>query len=367
MKRLALIGMTLALAIVFTVSAFIGMAVGFEPLTFGAVAVVLTLLVKKPKGSFAAGLDVSEVASQLNEYIHTGYNLRDIWKRAMQQLEFEQYMFKKSGVRGKFSFLNSSSTEVLQPWQKAWTPKGAVAFTPYINEAFHQKIDFTIDNIDEIFDGYLNFMGDETLLRKDWPLVRYIMEQHIMPQVIEELNIQSAQGVHDAPTPGTAGASIDGANGILTIVENEITATNLDEIVTGAITVSNAVEKTELFLVSIDDKVLKNCKQLFMNKTNARFYHKNYRALFGSTNDPMSKGNLKLDYYDIEVVGLDAFAGKNRIMTTPVGNMVVGYDKIYTPNSMDVQQDKRVVNLLADFVRGYGFKTLAEVYVNDQE
>lgn len=358
------------LLVVFIFGATLGYCVGADPYVSGAVITVGAALFKLPTQSLAMGLNVSEVALQLGEYVKADFVQAEIWKRMLTGLELEQYMFRKSNVTGKFSFLSSDTTEVIQAFQKQFTPKGTTSFVPYINEAFHQKVDFQIDNIDELYDGYLNFFTDETKLRKDWPFVRYVMVEHIMPKMLNELNIQAAQGSYVAPTSGTAGPSIAAANGILTIVENEISDANLDEITTGAIDATNAVNKIEGFLDSIDaldPNVLKSCKYVFCNKTIARHYQRNYRQLFGSTNAAGTKGQLKLDDYNLEVVGLDAFAGKNRLMTTPDQNLVVGYNKIYQPNSMDVQLDKRVVNLLADFWRGYGFRTLQNVYVNDQE
>jgi hypothetical protein len=45
--------------------------------------------------------------------------------------------------------------------------------------------------------------------------------------------------------------------------------------------------------------------------------------------------------------------------------MLTMYDKVYAPNSFEVEKDKRVVNVMADFKRGYGFGSLTEVFTND--
>lgn len=337
-----------------------------QSITF-VVAASILIAASGRKFGLRDGIDVSAVASELGEYMRV-YTAQ-IWRKVYQQLEFEKYMRKIGNQRGKFSSLQSSATDVLQAFQPGFTAKGKTTFTAYVNEVYRTKVDYLLDDIDEIYAGYLGFMGDENRNRADWPLVKYIVEEHIIPKIAEELDIASARGVYVAPTTGTPGNSINICNGILTLITNEIAATNLTAITTGAITVSDALDKFETFVEDIEDldpSVLTKKAKIFCSKTMERYYKHDYRANFGQYNDPMSKNRTKLDNYDVEIVGLRAFGNSNRLLLAPEGNLLVGYDKIYVPNSFKVEEARREVAIMTDFHRGYGFGTLDQVFASDQ-
>jgi hypothetical protein len=198
------------------------------------------------------------------------------------------------------------------------------------------------------------------------PIVKYIIENHFINKIREELDTISGKGVFDAPTALTAGASIDSVDGILTKIAAEITASNITPIVTGAIGSSDALTKTEVFHDALPSKYRSMPGVIFMSATNALYYQRNYRTAFGGTNDQLAKGNLKLDGTKKEIVGLDCFEGSDRILFTPKENLLCMFDKVYTPSTFVVESEKRNVNIMTDFHRGYGFGNLGEVFVNDQ-
>jgi hypothetical protein len=352
------------------VASFVGVSVGATPTTSLAVTavVIVSLSVISSKTKLADGMrtgfDVSEIITQLGAYSRKV--APEIWRKIFTGLELEQYMKKVSGVTDVYKTMSSSNSEILQPFQSGFQEKGAVAFTAYENKVRQIKIDYLLQNMDDIYATYLAFMADESKSRTEWPLVKYIWENHLIPSIKEELNLLSAKGVYAAPTPGTAGSSISSTDGILTIVAREITATNLSAIVTGAVTTSNAVDKFELFNDSMDAKYREMKGIIFCSKTLETYYKRDYRNVFGLTNDKDAKDNTKLDATQKVIVGLECFEGSQRMLFTPANNLLCMYDKIMVPNGFDVQKENRDVKLLADFKRGYGFGTLEEVFVNDQ-
>jgi len=357
--------LVLKLSLAYTFGSVIGLAGGIpQPEVVGYIFVAGAFFASLPKHAAADGVDVSAIATQLGQYVFL--NKTKIWTTLKQGLEWEQFMTKVPNWKGKSAYLNSTQSEVTQPYQSAWTPKGTATWHPYISESFHMKIDYALGDMNNLYDGWVEFMSDETKERKDWPFVRWIIDESIIPKVMEELNIISARGVYAAPTPGTAGGFMTSADGHLSIITREITAGNLVPIVTGAITTSNAVDKTELFLDTIPELETLKGGTVFMSKGNAKKYMRNYRTLFGSTNSKDSKGNLKMDDFEINVQGVAAFGSSQRMLFTPKENLLLLYDKIAVPNQISVQQNLRVVSLLSDFWRGYGFGTLQRLYVNDQ-
>jgi hypothetical protein len=361
MKKLFLIAIV---SLVYSIGYAIGTELHVNPILSGLAVTAISCVGLAPKGSLFAGLDISAINTELGAYWRV-YQ-KEIWRKLFTELELEKYMRKVPNVTDEYVVPSSSNTELLQPFQKAWTPKGSVAFDARINKVRQIKIDYLLDSMDEIYRSYLAFMADETTERKNWPLVKYIVMNHIIPGMREELNQISATGNYAAPTPGTAGAYLTSTDGILTIVADEITATNLTPITTGVVTQSDALDKFETFNDSMPVKYRDMAGVILCSATLARYYQRDYRANFGSFNALDSKDNLKLDATKKVIVGLECFEGSQRMLFTPQNNLLCMYDKIDVPSSFEFQVENRTVKILGDFKRGYGFGNLSEVFVNDQ-
>jgi hypothetical protein len=347
--------------------AIIGNAAGMTPeqsAYTGAVGTGLSMLATAPSGSLRAGIDLSDVTSTLGAYWRKFE--KDIWKAITQEIVFEQYTTKISGVTDEYVSTLSSHTEFLQPYQKQWTPKGAVTFTPYINKVRNIKADITVDGLDDLYATYLAWMADESKTYKDYPFVKWMIMDHIVPGIRQEIEMMSCQGEYAAPTPGTPGGYMTSVDGILTIVANEITATNLTPITTGAITLANAVDKFEQFNDDLPEVYQNMAGDILCSPTLAKYYARDYRNTFGSTNDQLAKNNLKIDASNKRIVGIPGFEGSGRILFTPKANLITMYDKNTGLDKFDVQQFQREIYILGNFKRGYGFRTLDGVFANDQ-
>lgn len=364
MKKLSLVSVLLSVA--FLAGAIVGSMFGFNPMISGAIVATGSLFASVPAGAFATGIDVSDIVTDLGAYMSVPKTMQELWSRLFTGLELAPYTKKISGVTGSYAGVQSTMSEVLQPWQSAFTKKGVATMTPYLNQVYRMKVDYVIENIDDVVGSWLMFLHDETKERKDWPLVKYILEMELLPKVIEEMNSAMCVGEYAAPTPGTAGAAADSMNGLLTIIANEITATNLTAITTGAIASTDAVSKIETFADGIDTKWTDKGGIIFCSKTVERYYKKDYRDTFGLTNDKDAKNNTKLDHYNINLVGLEGFGSSQRLVYVAPNNLLHLYDKIFQPSQFQVQQDKRDVVLFSDWHTGVGFNSLDAVYVNDQ-
>lgn len=329
------------------------------------VSVGLSLFVPKLSGTLNAGLDLSNVTSLLGAYVRK-YE-KQIWQLVTQDIEFEKYMRKVSGVTDEYVITTGEVSELLQPYQNEWTPKGEADFLPRINKVRQIKVDYTVNNLDDVYRTYLTFLATEGVDRKEWPLVRYIVTELMVPKMREELAVLSAKGVYAAPTPGAAGASIDSVDGILTVVSDEITATNLTPITTGAITQADIIDKIEEdFVDALPTKYKSMATPIFMAEEMKMMYWRAYRGEFGGNANYDGKQKVFVDGTKKEIIGIPELNGSQRMIHTTKNNMLCMYDKIMTPNSMEVQKDKRAINVLTDFKRGYGFGNLSEVFVNDQ-
>jgi hypothetical protein len=282
------------------------------------------------------------------------------------KIQLENYCRKVSGVTDEYAIKSATQSDVLQAFQHAWTPKGTTSFHALINKVRQIKIDYEIKEIDDLYKSFAAEMADETKIRSKWEFVKWIVENQIMPKIAEEMDYNSYNGVYTAPTPGTAGSSVGSVDGFKTVIEGLITSADITPVATGAITPTNILDKVESFVDDLPAKYRNMKAPILMSSTNARRYWRDYRANFGGNSDYTGKNNLKVDATNKMIIGIDAMEGSDRFIHTPKNNMLVMFDRIDNISKLETQLDKRVINLLGDFKRGYGFGDLNLLYVNDQ-
>jgi hypothetical protein len=359
------------LFLAFALGSSAGNAFGIDGTLTGSLFTAGALIANNPVGALANGISLSgvnpvDIVSDLSKYMAIESNQMNFFRQLRNGLELAPYVKSIGNQRGNYVGVSSSTSELLQAFQQGWTPKGTTSFVGYNNEIFKLKMDFILDNIDAITDSWLFYLSQENVERKDWPLVKYIMEMELLPKVTEELNTAMCKGNYVAPTAGTAGNAIDSMNGLLTIVADEIADSALTPIVTGSISAANAVTRFETFMDGIDPLVANKGGRILCSTTVARFYKKHYRTLFGATNDQAAKNNLKMDEYNVEIVPINGFGTSQRLVFSQPGNLIHLYDKLISPSGFNVQQDKRNVAIFADWHCAIGFQSLQGIFVNDQ-
>lgn len=354
----------------FLLNAFLGgilaISIGVHP-AIGATALnVVALAIPQDSTvlNAATGFSLTDINTALGAYCRKFE--RQIMTGIFQKVQLENYCRKISGVSDEYAIGSATQTEVLQPFQHAWTPKGTSSFDAIINKVRQVKIDYEISEIDQLYQSYICEMADESKHRSKWEFVRWLVSNQIMPKVAEEMDHNSYNGVYAAPTPGTAGASSTSVNGFKKVIEDLITAGDLTPVATGAIDATNILDKVEGFVDDLPAKYQAMKAPILMSSTNARKYWRDYRNNFGGNNNYQDNNNLKVDATNKMVIGIDAMNGSDRFIHTPKANMLVMFDKISYPANLETQVDKRVINLLGDFKRGYGFGELSTLFINDQ-
>ena len=103
---------------------------------------------------------------------------------------------------------------------------------------------------DDLEATWLGFLADDSLDRKVWPFVRWLIEVHALPQIQEDYELYEVYGGNYAApvngVPGPAGTAMDG---IKTTLNGLVTAGRITPISIGAIPSDPAafVDYVELF------------------------------------------------------------------------------------------------------------------------
>lgn len=261
----------------------------------------------------------------------------------------------------------AAMTRVLQPFQKAFTPIDPLTITPVEIQAYKLKIDAS-EYPDDLEATWLGFLAGNSLNRKDWPFVRWFMEEHLIPQAKEDYELLEVyKGVYAAPTPGTAGAVSTSMVGFKKLIADYITATRITPITTGAPSATNTtwVGQVESFADSINTKYWGVKMQLAMSEMNARKFARGYQEKYGKdTNYKDGKGEVP--FTNLTVIGLPSMGTSNRIWCTPKSNAVRLMKKTENMDNMNIENVDRQVKLYTDWWDGVGFIIPEVVFCNEQ-
>lgn len=287
-------------------------------------------------------------------------------------LEYEN-IFPVRASDNVWSAPNVTAGEVIQPYQPGFTPKSTVTFDAQDLKLQKIKIDLTYDadDLEKWFESWKIEWHSIGLPESEWSFPRYIYDTVLMPKILEEMNTNAFKGLYTAPTTGTAGLSINSVTGLIERFKAGVTAGDITEIVTGAITSANAVSKFETFCDTLPELYRDLPGTIYTDFTTKKFYDRDYRAQFGTGNGVGGNANndSRLDGTDKRVVGLHGLTGTNGLIFVPnTKTNIVWGTRIGMPAMPSIRwkdNDIRVLKGTTEFYRFYGYEYPLEVFIND--
>lgn len=277
---------------------------------------------------------------------------------------------------GKFEKWDDVKDEVALPTLSIGNivkPANAAAFEPAANalnfgarmlKARAMKVDLLLipNQLEKTWLGKYNVKGSDAF---QMPFEQYIM-QYIVEKAQEEMYLQAIyKGVYN-PAGATATATMDG---LLKLIQDEITATKIAPVVTGAITSANVIDQLEKVYDSLGEAYKAKATQMVVAPTIFDWYNRSYRTRFGANaNYDGMKQSIILDGTSCEIVKEPALAGSQRVICTPVANKVYGFDSASDESDIFTQIENRTIKVFMDFKAGVQLKEVHSraLAVNDQ-
>lgn len=262
-----------------------------------------------------------------------------------------------------YRLAQSKMTELVQAFQKSWTPKGDIEFTPNPIQLFKLKVDLEIYP-DDIEDNWLGFLASNNLSRKEWPLIRYILESHFYKQIDDDLERKAYyKGVYAAPTAGTAGVTSASMNGLKTF----LTSDKVNHVTMPALDADTIYDQIEAFYENISEEYQNSRMIIGLAPKWKRAFLKDKRSLGYYDISSPSQIDDTLDFSPARVIGLPSMIGTDDIWATPVDNFLHITKKGENAAKVKIEESKRVVNLLTDWWEGFGFGINEVVWTNVAE
>lgn len=313
-------------------------------------------------------ITVTDIVTEYGAYYeNAGQNKDRLKKLLMQPVETEKYCTVVTTEDTTWKLGKSLIEKILQPFQNGWTPKSAASFKPNVINLRKLKVDEEF-NPDDIEDTWLGFLAANEMDRKNWPVVRYLIEELYINKLFEDWENEAIfKGVYDAPTPNVAGDPADVIDGFRKLIIDGINDSTINRVtLSSALAADNIFESVETFADSISGVYKNKSMNLFMSPTWARAYKRDKRNEFGYTDNNLSGA---VDFTNLSVIGLPSMEGSNVIFTTPKENMFVLNGRRSKSPAFTIEGLKRMVYFYTDFWKGVGFGLNEAVwaYIPDSE
>lgn len=317
-------------------------------------------------------IDITDVKAELNTAIPLGTKLDLLDARVYGGYNDAKY-FRQIESNGKdYKAISALISEVVQQFTAAWTPKGTGKFTPLTIPYRRHKINVAI-NPTEVIGTWLVDLYKQGLSPEQQPLVQYIVNNHVMPKVSEDITFSMlGKGKYKEATNVQNGAegtpAADGMDGLETILVMAKAAGNtkinffkdarnvleitddkefLEYIHSFAESIS-PIFKTSIFQIKCSDKVLQR-------------YRKCDFTLYGKYVGE-DQGN-KIRFSKFELVTMDCLYDSPILFATPEGNMAMLVDHASAGSCInDVQKADYLVKIFGEFGLSVGFLIAEAVF-----
>lgn len=298
-------------------------------------------------------INISEIVSEFQGFVGKNNDLKKLLLQPTESTKFMTRVMQEDPYRAAKAVID----DLVQGFQKGWTPKGNATFTPIQIDHRRHKIDLEFFP-DEIVGTWLGFLAKENTNRTEWPISKYIIYELILKKVAQNRELKMyGTGVYEAVTPDSAQAVGKSMNGFVTILENLHASgtSNVNFIELEALTEDNIFEQLELFSDSIDEIYQSIPMNIHLSRAWFKKYLRKRRDLHGGDTNYDGMKNFLIDGTNLTLVPLPSMAGKDVIFCTPSENWIWLTKINDGASSLNIETSKRQIFLYADWHESVGF------------
>ena len=313
-------------------------------------------------------MDVTEITEAFGAYYeNSGQNMKRILSMLSQGQVTPNYCTPVKTDDTIFKLSQLTLGKIVQPFQKAWTPTNAAAFTPNEIRLFHFKIDEEIFP-DDIEATWLGFLAGQGLDKKDYPLIKFLIEhadQGYLAKINADMELEEyGAGVYVQPIPGQVGITGTGMDGLIKQLQVGVDAETINSINIGALAAEGIFDQVELFVDGISEIYQNTKMNIFMSPKWRKAYLRDKRVQGFYDLKGASEINDSVDFTPQQVVGLPSLSNTDVIFATPQTNLLHLTKKSANKSIIKVEEYRRNVSLMCDWWEGLGFGVNGAVWTN---
>ncbi|MBC6988559.1 hypothetical protein [Hymenobacter sp. BT491] len=299
-------------------------------------------------------INATQLKAELGAYART--NNKEIRSMAYGKSVTAKFMRTVPSVKGKFPALQAITGHVVQAFSAVWTPLGVTKFKVNELKNYRQKVNYPL-RPDDIQAGWLAHLYEENKKPQDMPISKYIINDQLMPKVVEDREVLLCRGVYDATKPQEFGKSMDGVEEIIRQGLQANSANPVFQIPMEAITVANITDQVTEFELALPEVLKPLLKRIFMSTSNLERYRLDYFKKYGAYPSYTENKGYTTILGNRELIGLPGLAGSDLIFSTPDENFLRLIDLNDEPVITDVQAQDYDVKIFMEWWEGVQFWT----------
>ncbi len=289
-------------------------------------------------------------------YLKEGQNRQRLHRALLQMpVTLERHARHIRTTETLYRMANYTFGSLIRPFKATFQPNSNVEF--FANEIVLRKMKADVSMTpDEIEEGWLGFMsGDTTRNKKDWPIVRWLMEEYIANQigVDRELNmVYKGQYDADGTTPSSC---MDGIKKLLyNGARNEKYPINVIDGI-GALDKDAIFDQIEAFDEALPGLYQQQMMCIFMAPSWARAYKKDKRSQNFYFIEDVKDLDETVMFTKHVIVGLPSMEGTNDLWATVPDNLLWLTKREGGVEKADVQAHDYDVHIMVNWWEGIGF------------
>jgi len=317
----------------------------------------------------AATIDVADLATEFGTYLSQNSNNIELISTMFQGFTSAGMFTSKMGTT-EWRATQALITSVSQSFTSKWTPAGQTQLRPLAVKNRRHKINMPIIPAD-VLESYAMHMYDEGLSIDQMPITRYIWNELIYPQLMQDIETRMIwkgkfidPGAVSANDPGKpAEDSMDGIESILADNAANGNADNINFFDGGAFDYATATDDEVLAFVSqFVDYITPVFRRQAMNVHCSHEFWKRYKIAYknkfgaGSGTESSTFGSDRIDFSNQVLQVVDGMYGSGILFATPKINLIKLRHKNEAPRVInDVQKVDYEVRLFGEYWLGAGF------------
>jgi hypothetical protein len=313
-------------------------------------------------------MDVSEIKTAFGAYYEKSQANKDrILAKLTQGAVTPNYCTPIKTDDTVFKLSELVVGDLVQSFQKGWTPKNDIAFKANELRLYHLKVDIDLFP-DDIQATWLGFLSSGNLNKKDEPLIKFLIEnsnQGILTKISSNMELKEyGKGVYESPTGGTAGITGKSMNGIINLLQTGVNNLTVNSINLQPLNKDTIFDQVELFTDGISDVYQDVEMNVFMSSKWYKHYHRDKRSqgFYQLSADKDIRDNI--DFTPLNVVSLPCLNATDVIFATPKANMLHLTKNENNKSNIKIEEYQRSVSFLADWWEGIGFGINGIVWTN---
>lgn len=302
-------------------------------------------------------MDVKEIVAAFGAYYeNSGQNTKRILLALTQGAVTPKYMTAVKTDDTIFRLSQAHIKKLVQPFRKGWHPVNAASFTPNEVRLFKMKVDEEITP-DDVEATWLGFLAGQNLSRKDWPLVKYLIENLYIPQIHQDMEMEAYfWGVRKEPAEGSPVVPADGMDGLHFQIQKGVDKDSVNLVSgVGKLEPAQVFDQVEAFDDGIKGVYESVPMCIFVSPAMKKAYLRDKRSQGFYDFKSDADINADVDFSPRKVVGLPSMTGYEYMFATPQSNILHLTKRETNKTSIKIEESRREVDLLCDWWEGVGF------------